>query len=472
MTLLSQSLSNCTSPPNTSNTNPIESFSEMFKYYSHSPVVHPSVASAFLLNVVQHKRSFELDSTQLQLLLRGWVRCSTLLLADDETIGPLSQYILPLCKELACVNSSPQDQYDGVAIFFKELSKLHIKNSFSQTMRKRYDQIFDSYIDCINRNFQQILTISGSPAALFRLYEVGSLVVKNCARLLYVEKVVNKLQPIVQKLFTSSAMLKEEYNMTNDMKASISGTLPDYIRGICTIQQLKTDQFAIRTLRYVYVAYLHRFEINVQHPFIVAFKKPVKQIDSDIGSTEEDYPMSCFVNYNEMYAQFFIAIRSEFLVKLPNHKQRIKLKHTLEFVLTLVKYIPDMTAYVLQTIFSTLLDLRLTISNDDCGVRNIAAELISVLVKESNSTQYLSHNTFNVTLCELEKIINSHLGFYAEETFQLLMALSTLDKKLVELLIPCIESCVTALEKKRGLQASEGGIFNRRLNELKRRMQL
>ena len=470
MTLLSQSLSNCTSPPTTSKTNPIESFSEMFKYYSHSPVVHPSVASAFLLNVVQNKRGFELDSAQLQLLLRGWVRCSTLLLADDETIGPLSQYILPLCKELSYI-SSQQDQSDGVAIFFKELSKLHIRNSFSQTMRKRYDQIFDSYIDCINRNFQQILTISGSPAALYRLYEVGSFIVKNCARLLYVEKVVNKLQPIVQKLFTSSAMLKEEYNMTNDMKLSISRTLPDYIRGICTIQQLQNDQFAIRTLRYIYVAYLHRFEINVQHPFIAAFKKPVKQIDSEISSIEQDFPMSCFVNYNEMYTQFFIAIRSEFLVKLPNHKQRIKLKHTLEFVLTLVKYIPDVTVYVLQTIFSTLLDLRLTISSDDCGVRNTAAELISVLVKESNSTEYPSHNTLNVTLCELEKIINSHLGFYGEETFQLLMALSTLHKKLVEMLIPCIESCVTEIVKKRGLQASEGGLFNRRLNELKRRVQ-
>ena len=143
MTLLSQSLSNCTSPPNTSNTNPIETFSEMFKYYSHSPVVHPSVASAFLLNVVQHKRGFDLDPTQLQLLLRGWIRCSTLLLADDETIGPLSQYVLPLCKELA-YSCSQQDQYDGVAIFFKELSKLHIRNSFSHTTRKQYDQIFDS----------------------------------------------------------------------------------------------------------------------------------------------------------------------------------------------------------------------------------------------------------------------------------------------------------------------------------------
>ena len=131
-----------------------------------------------------------------------------------------------------------------------------------------------------------------------------------------------------------------------------------------------------------------------------------------------------------------------------------------------------MTAYVLPTIFSTLLDLRLTISNDDCGVRNIAAELISVLVKESNSTQCLSNNTLNVTLCALEKIINSHLGFYSEETFQLLMALSTLDKKLVELLIPCIESCVTDIEKKRGLQNSEGGTFNKRLSELKKRVQL
>lgn len=469
MTLLSQSVFITNSAQNNSNNTPIESFSEMYKYYSHSPVVHPSVASAFLLNVVQNKHGLKLDSTQIQLLLKGWVRCSTLLLADDETMGPLSQYILPLCKDLSYISSSQQNHFDGVATFFKELSKLHIRNSFSQTTRKQYDQTFDSYIDCINRNFQQVVTATGSQATLYRLYEVGSFIVKNCARLLYVEKVVNKLQPIVQKLFTSSTMLKEDYNMTNDMKAATSRTLPDFIRGICTIPHLQNDQFVIRTLRYIYVSYLHRFEVNEQHPFIMVFKPPRKNEDIEINCPEEDFPMSCFVNYTEMYTQFFIAIRSEFLVKHPNHKQRMKLKHTLQFVLTMAKFIPDITVNILETIFSTLLDIRLTISSDDCGVKNIAAELISVLVKETNSSQYSCDTRLTITLCELEKMINSNLAFYSDETFQLLLALSTLNKKLVQLLIPCVEKCVGEIERKRGLQSTDCGSFNRRLNELKRR---
>ena len=45
--------------------NPVEPFDEMFKYYSNSPVVHPAVSCAFLLNVVQNNtRGIELDPEQ------------------------------------------------------------------------------------------------------------------------------------------------------------------------------------------------------------------------------------------------------------------------------------------------------------------------------------------------------------------------------------------------------------------------
>ena len=67
-------------------------------------------------------------------------------------------------------------------------------------------------------------------------------------------------------------------------------------------------------------------------------------------------------------------------------------------------------------------------------------------------------------LIELEKIVQTHLGFYVEETYQLLMALSTLNKKLIENLIPSIEVSVREIEAKRGIKDSDGGLFQKRLN--------
>ena len=473
MTLLSQSLAGSSSPP-IAQSNPIESFTEMFKYYLQSPVVHPAVASAFLLNIVQNnKHGFELDATQELLLLKGWVRCSTLLLPNDEILGQLSQYILPLCAKLSyCSATYDVKETDGIVTFFKESSKLYIRSSFCQSLRNRYDPFFDSYIDCINRNFQQVIN-SASQAALHRIYAVGSHIVKNCTRLLYVEKVVNKLQLILHRLLTSSNMLKEDFNMTNDMKFVLSQTLSDFIIGIGTIQQLQNDQFATRTLKTIYVNYLHRFEVNGEHPFIQVFKKFDPNISCDVNTSEDDFPMSCFVNYKEMSTLFFQSIRNEFLTKQPNNKQRLRLKHTLDFVLTLINIAPKMSVFVAQSIFSAIIDIRLTISLDDCGVKNLTAELISALVKMCGSTSDLKKENpalLNIIYKEIEKTIESQMAFYVDETFQLLTAVSTLNTNIVKLLMPTIETTIKRIEKKRGIQSSEGGIFQRRLFELKKRV--
>ena len=475
MTLLSKSLASSSWTPNTYNNSPIESFSEMFKYYSQSPVVHPAVGSAFLLNVVQNNnRGFELDSTQVLLLLKGWVRCSSLLLPGDETLTQLSQYILPLCKELSHSYNPNVENYDGIGVFLIAVSKLYIRTNFCESVRKRYEPILESYIDCVNRHFQQVVS-SGSQVALSRLYMVGSLIVKHCARQLYVEKLVNRLQPILQRLLTSPTMLKEDFNMTNDMKYSVSRSIPDFIRGICTLQHLQSDQFAIRTLKSIYVTYLHRFEINEGHPFILSFKKPIEHTIATGSGCGDEFPMSCFVNFSEMYVQFFKTVRNEFLSKQPSQKHRLTLKHTLEFVLISIKVIPELSYFAVQTIFGALLDIKITLSSDETGVKNIAAELITLLVKEGQSDGLIDKNEsvlLNAILRELEQYIKSYLGFYVDETFQLLTALSTLNKKLIRNLMPNIEATVQEIEVKRGIQASGNGMFQKRLNELKRRIEI
>jgi len=73
-------------------------------------------------------------------------------------------------------------------------------------------------------------------------------------------------------------------------------------------------------------------------------------------------------------------------------------------------------------------------------------------------------------LVELEKTIQSHLAFYVEETYQLLVALSTIDKILIQNLLPSIEVCVKEIEIKRGIEPADGSIFHKRLNELKKRV--
>ena len=132
-----------------------------------------------------------------------------------------------------------------------------------------------------------------------------------------------------------------------------------------------------------------------------------------------------------------------------------------------------MSSSVVKNLFGTVLDIRLSISNDDSGVKNLAAELISKLVKYTDLRQHEVQNRPNLSqllLLELEKIVQSHLGFYVEETFQLLIALSTLNKKLIESLIPSIELSVKEIEIKRGIEASDSGQFQKRLNELKKRL--
>ena len=132
-----------------------------------------------------------------------------------------------------------------------------------------------------------------------------------------------------------------------------------------------------------------------------------------------------------------------------------------------------MSSSVVKNLFGTVIDIRLTISNDDSGVKNLAAELISKLVKYTDSGQHEVQNAPNLSqllLLELEKIVQSHLGFYVEETFQLLIALSTLNKRLIESLIPSIELSVKEIEIKRGIETSDGGQFQKRLNELKKRL--
>ena len=62
------------------------------------------------------------------------------------------------------------------------------------------------------------------------------------------------------------------------------------------------------------------------------------------------------------------------------------------------------------------------------------------------------------------------MAFYVEETFQLLMALSTLDRNLVNILLPDIEQTVAEIEVKRGITSSEGGMFQKRLNGLRKRV--
>ena len=471
MSLLSQTLSSAQSPPTSTTTNPMESFSDMLKYFSQSPVVHPSITTAFLLNVVQSDIQTEADETQQSLLFKGWIRCTTLLPPSDETLKLLSVQILQHEKDFLHETSNTAT-FDGLAIYVEEISKLHIRNDFCQTLRKKYDPIFVSYIDCINRNFQQTAS-NGSQSALHRLYAVGGLIVKNCTRLLYVEKMANKLQPILQRLFTSSAMLKEDFIMTNHMKFAMSSTLPDFIQGMSTVQQLENDQFVLRNLKYIYVTYLHRFEFNDKHPFIRAFKQGEKDSVQSQKNISGNYPMQCFVNYKGMYQQFFCAIRSEFLSKQPNYRQRLKLKHTLDFVIILIRLLPGISLYAAQSIMYVILDIRLTITSDDVGVKNVAAELISELVKNGNSGTLEDQSRSElrtVILKEVEKIINSHLAFYVEETFQFLMALSTLDRNLVNILLPDIEQTVAEIEVKRGITSSEGGIFQKRLNGLRKRV--
>lgn len=129
--------------------------------------------------------------------------------------------------------------------------------------------------------------------------------------------------------------------------------------------------------------------------------------------------------------------------------------------------------YAAQSIMYVILDIRLTVAVDDVGVKNVAAELISELVKNGNSGAVEDQSRSElrtVILKEVEKIINSHLAFYVEETFQFLMALSTLDRNLVNILLPDIEQTVAEIEVKRGITSSEGGIFQKRLNGLRKRV--
>ena len=468
MTLLSQDLSSFSFPLQC-NTSSMDNFNDMVKYYSQSSVVHPSVSSAFLLNVLQqHKRGLDLDQSQVQLLIKSWIRCNTLLMPNDEILSSLPRYIVPLCKDLSISDTSKWNANNGVSLFIQELSKHHIRNGFSQNLTKNYEPFFDSYIDCLKRNFPQALQ-NGSQAYVHRFYEIGSIMVKHCARMLYKEKVHNKLQPILEKLFTSASMLQEQYCMTNDVKFATCQTLPDFVRGLCTLQNLQNDQFLMRHLRYIFVSYLNRFDNNERHPFIEVFKTGT----SSEMQASADYPMSSFINIQDVYPLFFSCLKNESFSKQPNHKQRQKLKYALGFILALVKCVPGMSSIVVKNLFGAVIDIRLTISNDDSGVKNLAAELISKLVKYTDLGQHELQNGPSLSqllLLELEKIIQSHLGFYVEETFQLLIALSTLNKRLIESLIPSIELSVKEIEIKRGIDTSDGGQFQKRLNELKKRL--
>ena len=183
--------------------------------------------------------------------------------------------------------------------------------------------------------------------------------------------------------------------------------------------------------------------------------------------------MSNFVNFREAHSLFFSCMKQESFIKQPNHKQRQKLKYALDFVLTLAKGIPEMSSIIVKNLLGVVLDIRLTISNDDCGIKNIAAGLISTLAREANSSIHPAKSESSLPqliLLELEKIVQTHLGFYVEETFQLLIALSTLNKNLIENLLPSIEVSVREIETKRGLKDSDGGLFQKRLNDLKRRI--
>ena len=132
-----------------------------------------------------------------------------------------------------------------------------------------------------------------------------------------------------------------------------------------------------------------------------------------------------------------------------------------------------MSCHVVQHLLGAVLDIRLTLSNDDSGVKNLAAELISKIVKHTYSSDRAvnnEENLFHLILIELEKTVQSHLGFYIEETFQLLVALSTLNKDLIENLVPSIELTIKEIEIKRGIDACEEGIFQKRLKDLKKRL--
>ena len=466
MTLLSQDLSHSSFPPMQCNRNSVESFSEMLKYYSLSPVVHPCVSSAFVLNVLQqNKRGFVLDLSQMILLIKSWIRCNTLLLPTDETLHELPRYIVPLCKEISITSIAKWNVHNGITLLVLEISKLHIQNDFSQSIRKKYEPIFDSYIDCINRCFSNVID-HGSQANIHRMYEIGSVIVKNCARLLYEEKSHNKLQPILTKLFTSANMLKEDYNMKNDVKFATSRTLPDFIRGICTLPNLQKDQFLIRNLKYIFVSYLHRYDNNDHHPFIEVFKTESRWV----VETANNYPMSDFLNYQAMYFLFFTYVKKESFSKHPSHKQRQKLKYAIGFILTMLKCVPEMSSSIVQNLLGEVLDIRLTLSNDETGIKNLAAELISKVAMQTGSTMPDGSKLSQLVLVELEKTIQSHLAFYVEETYQLLVALSTINKNLIQNLLPNIEVCVTEIEIKRGIEPADGSIFHKRLNELKKRV--
>jgi len=134
------------------------------------------------------------------------------------------------------------------------------------------------------------------------------------------------------------------------MKFAMSSTLPDFIQGMSTVQQLENDQFVLRNLKYIYVTYLHRFEVNDKHPFIRAFKQDEKGSVQSTKNASRNYPMQGFVNYIGMYQQFFCAIRSEFISKQPNYRQRLKLKHTLDFVILLIRLLPGISLYAAQSI--------------------------------------------------------------------------------------------------------------------------
>ena len=144
-------------------------------------------------------------------------------------------------------------------------------------------------------------------------------------------------------------------------------------------------------------------------------------------------------------------------------------------MLVLLRAVPYISEIAINEIFSVILDIRTTLSTEDYGAKNIAAELITFLVKPAHSIQSTvcqSESGLSKAIRDkLEQFVNSHLGFYADETFQVLTALSSVDKKLVIRMVPKIVDAVQEVEKKRGIQGAGGGMFQRRLSELKRRLQ-
>ena len=106
-------------------------------------------------------------------------------------------------------------------------------------------------------------------------------------------------------------------------------------------------------------------------------------------------------------------------------------------------------------------------------IKNNAADLITIVVKNGCSPHGEKHDESMVSGAirkKLEVFIECHLAFYAAETFQILTALTSLDKKLVQRLMPKLLITVQEVEKKRGMQNTGAGIFQRRINDLKMRL--